>query len=107
MEASFEPLRLRLERSPGVRFKLDAEVAWAPALIDQIAATRAVDTIDFKGHYGFEVDDADALGVLYDRVLAAFPDVYLEDPHDLPEIAQRLGDHLARLAYDAPIGSAE
>jgi hypothetical protein len=26
-------------------------------------------------------------------VLAAVPDAYLEGPHDLPEIAQRLGDH--------------
>jgi hypothetical protein len=28
-----------------------------------------------------------ALDALYDHVLAAFPDAYLEDPHDLPEIA--------------------
>jgi hypothetical protein len=40
-------------------------------------------------------------------VLAAFPDAYLEDPHDLPEIAPRLADHLERVAYDAPIHSAE
>jgi hypothetical protein len=39
--------------------------------------------------------------------VAAFPDAYLEDPHDLPEIAQRLGDHLERVSYDAPIRSAE
>src|ERR1700747_2113801 len=44
----------------------------------------AVDTIDFKGHYGFEVMDPEALGALYDRVLPAFPDAYLEDPHDRP-----------------------
>ena len=49
--------RRRLARSPGVRFKLDAEATWAPALVDQVAATGAVDTIDFKGHYGFEVAD--------------------------------------------------
>jgi hypothetical protein len=40
-------------------------------------------------------------------VLAAFPDAYLEDPHDLPEIAQRLGDHLERVSYDSPIRSAQ
>jgi hypothetical protein len=39
-------------------------------------------------------------------VLAAFPHAYLEDPHDLPEIAQRLGDHLERVSYDSPIRSA-
>jgi hypothetical protein len=106
-EPSIEPVRRRLARFPGVRFKLDAEATWAPALVDEVAATGAVDTIDFKGQYGFEVKDPEALGALYDYVLAAFPDAYLEDPHDLPEIAQRLGDHLERVSYDAPIHNAE
>src|SRR4051794_21189528 len=106
-EPSLEPVRRRLARSPGVRFKLDAEATWSPALVEEIAATGAVDTIDFKGHYGFEAKDPDALGALYDRVLVAFPDAYLEDPHDLPEVAQRLADHLERVSYDAPIGRAE
>ena len=106
-EPSIEPVRRRLARSPGVRFKLDAEATWPPALVDEVAATGAVDTIDFKGQYGFEVKDREALGALYDRVLPAFPDAYLEDPHDLPEIAQRLGDHLERVSYDAPIRGAE
>jgi L-alanine-DL-glutamate epimerase-like enolase superfamily enzyme len=103
---SIEPLRRRLARSPGVRFKLDAEVTWTPALIDEVAATGAVDTIDFKGQYGFEVKDPEALGALYDHVLTAFPHAYLEDPHDLPEIAQRLSEHLERVSYDAPIHNA-
>jgi hypothetical protein len=106
-EPSIEPVRRRLARSPGERFKLDAEATWAPALVDEVAATGAVDTIDFKGQYGLEVEDPEALGALYDHVLAAFPDAYLEDPHDLPEIAQRLGDHLERVSYDSPIRSAE
>ncbi|MBV8988716.1 MAG: hypothetical protein JO372_09175 [Solirubrobacterales bacterium] len=106
-EPSIEPVRRRLARSPAVRFKLDAEASWAPALVEEVAATGAVDTIDFKGQYGFEVKDPEVLGGLYDRVLAAFPDAYLEDPHDLPEITQRLGDHLERVSYDAPIRSAE
>jgi hypothetical protein len=106
-QPSIEPVRRRLARSPGVRFKLDAEATWSPALVDEVAATGAVDTIDFKGQYGLEVKDPTALGALYDRVLAAFPDAYLEDPHDLPEIARRLGDHVERVSYDAPIRSAE
>ncbi len=106
-EPAIEPVRRRLARSPGVRFKLDAEATWPPALVDEVAATGAVDTIDFKGHYGLEVKDPEALGALYDRVLRAFPDAYLEDPHDLPEIEQRLGDHLERVSYDAPIRDAE
>jgi hypothetical protein len=106
-EPSIEPVLRRLSRSPGVRFKLDAEATWPSPLVDEVAATGAVDTIDFKGQYGFEVEDPSALVALYDHVLAAFPDAYLEDPHDLPEIAQRLGDHLERVSYDAPIRSAE
>jgi hypothetical protein len=106
-EPSIEPVRRRLARSPGVRFKLDAEPTWGPALVEEVAATGAVDTIDFKGQYGLEVEDPEALVALYDRVLAAFPDAYLEDPHDLPEIEQRLGDHLERVSYDAPIRSAD
>ena len=106
-DPSIEPVRRRLARSPGVRFKLDAEVSWQPALVDEVAATGAVDTIDFKGQYGFEVKDPEALGALYDRVLRSFPDAYLEDPHDLPEIAARLGDHLERVSYDAPIRNSD
>jgi hypothetical protein len=106
-EPSIEPVRRRLARSPGVRFKLDADATWPRGLIDEVAATGAVDTIDFKGHYGFEVEDPEGLGALYDRLLPAFPDAYLEDPHDLPEIARRLGDHLERVSYDAPIRSAD
>ena len=106
-EPSIEPVRRRLSRSPGVRFKLDAQASWPPALVDEVAATGAVDTIDFKGQYHREVEDPAALGVLYDRVLAAFPDAYLEDPHDLPEIEQRLREHVERVSYDAPIRSAE
>ena len=106
-QPSIEPVRRRLARSPGVRFKLDAEATWAPELVDEVAATGAVDTIDFKGQYGFEVEDPQALANLYDRVIAAFPDAYLEDPHDLPEIASRLGDHLHRVSYDSPIRTAQ
>jgi hypothetical protein len=90
-----------------VRFKLDAQATWTPALVDQVAATAAVDTIDFKGQYGIEVEDPEALLALYDRVLPAFPDAYLEDPHDLPGIAERLGDHLDRVVYDAPVRGPE
>jgi hypothetical protein len=106
-EPSIEPLHRRMARSPGVRFKLDAEATWGPALVEEVAATGAVDTIDFKGQYGFEVTDPEALAALYDHVLAAFPGAYLEDPHDLPAVEQRLGECLDRVSYDAPIRGAE
>jgi hypothetical protein len=37
-----------------VLFKLDAKATWPSALVDEVAATGAVDTIDFKGQYGLE-----------------------------------------------------
>ena len=106
-EPSIEPLQRRIARAPGVRFKLDAKETWPPELIESVAATGAVDTIDFKGQYGFELTDPDALGPLYARIVAAFPDAYLEDPHDRPEVAERLAGHLDRVSYDAPIRGPE
>ena len=35
--ARIEPVRRRLALSPGVRFKLDAEATWTPALVDEVA----------------------------------------------------------------------
>jgi L-alanine-DL-glutamate epimerase-like enolase superfamily enzyme len=105
-EPSIEPLRRRIARAPGVRFKIDAEATWGPELVTEVAATGAVDTIDFKGWYGREVSDPEALAALYDRVIAAFPDAYLEDPHDLPEVTRRLADHVERVSYDSPIRNA-
>ncbi|MDO8189159.1 hypothetical protein Q5424_10280 [Conexibacter sp. JD483] len=105
-EPSIEPVRRRIERSPGVRFKLDAEASWSPQLVDTVAATGMVDTIDFKGHYGMEVRDPAALAALYERVLAAFPEALLEDPHDLPELAPVLRAHADRVSYDAPVTDA-
>ncbi len=100
-------LHRRLARYPGLRFKLDAHPAWTDELIADLVATGAVDTIDFKGMYGIEVEDRDALLALYDRVLAAFEAANLEDAHDDPEVARRLEPHAARLAYDAPIHSVD
>ncbi|WP_445150884.1 hypothetical protein [Baekduia sp. Peel2402] len=106
-EPSADHVHRRLDRAPSVRFKLDAETTWSPELIDALAATGAVDTIDFKGHYGMEVKHPERLGALYDQLVAAFPDAYLEDPHDLPEITARLAGHVDRVSYDAPIHDAD
>ena len=100
--ASADTILRRLERYPRLRFKLDAAVTWTPEIVDALVATGAVHTIDFKGHYGMEVD-RDALPGLYERLLAAFPDALIEDPHDLPEIAALVEPHAARVSYDAPI----
>jgi hypothetical protein len=103
---TFDPIRRRLERHPDLRFKLDVTPAWAPELIDEVAATGAVEIIDFKGHYGLDVAELPELLAMYDRVVRAFPDALLEDVHDLPEVADILGSHTDRISYDAPIHEA-
>jgi hypothetical protein len=103
---SFDPIRRRLERHPGLRFKLDAHPLWSDELIGELVATEAVEIIDFKGQYGLEVTDQAALLAMYDRVIAAFPGALLEDGHDLPEVAERLRPEAGRISYDAPIATA-
>ena len=92
---SIEPLRRRIARSPGVRFKLDAEATWPAALVDEVAATGAVDTIDFKGQYNLEVKDPEALAALYDHVAGGVPGrPTLRTPTTCPGSRTRLADHL-------------
>jgi hypothetical protein len=98
-----DTIHRRLEHYPGLRFKLDAAVTWTPQIIDALAGTGAVHTIDFKGQYGLEIEDASALAGLYELLLEAFPDALLEDPHDLPQVTPLVEPHARRVAYDAPI----
>jgi hypothetical protein len=102
---TFDPIARRLERHPGLRFKLDVTPAWPPELIAEVAATGAVEIVDFKGQYGLEMGDPAALLTMYERVVAAFPDALLEDAHDLPEVTALLEGESHRISYDAPIHS--
>jgi L-alanine-DL-glutamate epimerase-like enolase superfamily enzyme len=104
---TFDPIRRRLERHPGLRFKVDVTADWTPELIEEVAATGAVEIVDFKGQYGLEMGELPALIATYERVLAAFPDALLEDAHDLPEVAALLAPAADRISYDAPIHSLE
>jgi L-alanine-DL-glutamate epimerase-like enolase superfamily enzyme len=102
---TFDPIRRRLERHPDLRFKLDVTPEWTPALMEEVAATGAVEIIDFKGQYGLEMGELPALLAMYERVVATFPDALLEDAHDLPEVAELLAPAAHRISYDAPIYS--
>ena len=102
---SIEPLTRRLERYPTLRFKLDPTVSWDEALIADLVATGAVDSVDFKGLYSGTPVDQPADPVLYERVLTAFPDAWIEDPKLTPEIDALLEPHRARITWDANIHS--
>jgi L-alanine-DL-glutamate epimerase-like enolase superfamily enzyme len=104
---TFDPIRRRLDVHPGLRFKLDVTPAWTQELIDEVAATGAVEIVDFKGQYGLETGELPALLTMYERAIAAFPDALLEDAHDLPEVTAMLEAETDRISYDAPIHSVE
>ena len=106
--ASFTPVERRLEAYPGIRFKLDAEPHWSDELIERLAATGAVDVIDFKGAYKGTVVDVETDPGLYARVAEAMPDAYLEDPDLEPVDARRaLEPYPDRITWDAPIHSVD
>jgi L-alanine-DL-glutamate epimerase-like enolase superfamily enzyme len=100
------PVSGRLAAYPTLRFKLDATTSWTPDLIAALAETGAVDSIDFKALYHGTVVDQEPDPVLYERVVAAFPDAWLEDPDVVTEgtAAALAGEH-DRITWDAPIHS--
>jgi L-alanine-DL-glutamate epimerase-like enolase superfamily enzyme len=101
--STIEPLKKRLDAYPSLRFKLDPTNDWTDELVAEIAATGAVDSVDFKGHYSGSVVDVEPDPALYKRVLEAFPDAWLEDPHEvLYDIVEPYAD---RVTWDAPIHS--
>ena len=103
---TFEPIRRRLEVHPDLRFKLDVTPAWSRELMAEVAATGAVEIVDFKGHYGMDTGEEGALLAMYEHAVGLFPDALLEDAHDLPEVAALLGQAGDRISYDAPIHTA-
>ncbi|CAN5538161.1 hypothetical protein BH20ACT19_BH20ACT19_11490 [soil metagenome] len=101
-------LKRLVERYPHTRFKLDPTNAWTDALIAELAATGAVDSVDLKGHYKGTPVDVDTDPELYRKVAEALPDAWLEDP-DLSDPAADavLEPHRDRITWDAPIHSIE
>jgi hypothetical protein len=98
-------VRELLARYPDTRFKLDATSAWTRALADELHATGAIDVVDLKGYYHGTVVDQPADPVLYQLIVDAFPDAFIEDARFVPEVEQILAPQRARLSFDAPIHS--
>jgi hypothetical protein len=104
--ATIDPVARRLERYPSLRFKLDPTSSWTPEVIAQLVETGAVDSVDFKSLYRGTIVDQPPDPVLYQRVLDAFPDAWIEDPDlETPETAAALEGHHDRVTWDAPIHS--
>jgi hypothetical protein len=103
---SFAHVGRRLTTYPEMRFKVDASFLWDRALVERLAATGAVRTVDFKGQYGMDIGTPEQMLAMYTAVIECFPDALLEDPHDIPEVTELLQPHRARVSYDAPITTA-
>jgi len=103
--ATIGPVRARLDRYPTLRFKLDPTPSWTDALIAELVATGAVDSLDLKGLYVGSVVDNPADPELYRRVAEAFPEAWIEDPALTPETDAVLAPHRDRITWDEPIHS--
>jgi hypothetical protein len=101
---SIEPVTRRLAAYPGLQFKLDYAAAWDEELLAALAATGAVESIDFKGAYKGTPVDVDTVPELYRRCAEVFPQAWLEDP-DLtdPGADEALRPFRDRITWDAPI----
>jgi hypothetical protein len=101
-----EPIHERLHLFPRLRFKLDPTTDWDERLIAQLAATDAVDTLDLKGQYPPQAPVTQPPDPrLYERVVRAFPDAWIEDPAITPETWKVLEPHRDRITWDAPLHS--
>jgi hypothetical protein len=104
--ATLEPIERLLAHYPTLRFKLDPTSSWTPELIDALVATGAVDSVDFKSLYHGTIVDQPPDPVLYQRVVEAFPDAWIEDPDvETQSTAEVLADYHDRITWDAPIHS--
>ena len=103
--SSTEPVRKRLAKYPGLRFKLDPENDWDAELIAELRDLAGVDVLDLKGHYRGTPVDVETDPELYRAVAEAFPGAYLEDPDLNDETRPVLEPHADRITWDAPLHS--
>lgn len=103
--SSIEPLLARLAVYPTLRFKLDPTNDWDDELIAALVQTGAVDSLDLKGFYKDTPVDVETDPELYAKLIAAFPDAWLEDPDVNEETKPLLDPVSARVTWDAPIHS--
>ena len=92
-----------LDRDPGLVFKLDPTPEWTPTLVERLAKTGAIHTLDLKGLYEGTDVDVPADPELYERVLSGFPDAIIEDPALTDETRPLFEGHEGRVSWDYPI----
>jgi hypothetical protein len=103
--SSTEAITKRLDRYPGLEFKLDPENDWEQELIDEIAELATVQVLDLKGFYKGTVVEVETDPELYRAVAEKFPEAYLEDPDLNDDTRPVLEPYMDRVTYDAPLHS--
>ncbi|MFY9487216.1 MAG: hypothetical protein WAP35_00770 [Solirubrobacterales bacterium] len=91
--------------APWLEFKLDAEASWPRELIEDLAATGRVESVDLKGLYVGTVVDSPPDPRLYREVVELFPDAWIEDPAINDQTRPILEPAIDRITWDAPIHS--
>jgi len=92
-----------LDRNPELEFKLDPTSEWTTEVVERLAATDAVRTLDLKGQYHGTTVDQPADPELYERIIEGFPEALIEDP-ELNEATRPLFEgEEARTTWDYPI----
>jgi hypothetical protein len=92
---------------PSLEFKLDPTSAWTDELVAELAATDAVRIVDLKGRYHGTPVDQPADPDLYERIIEAFPEAYIEDPAFTDETRALFDGHEQRITWDYPVTGIE
>ena len=96
-----------LADNPDIEFKLDPTSEWTAEIVDHLADTGAVRTLDLKSAYeGTQVDQAADPG-LYELLLDAFPEAVIEDPDLTAETRPLFDGEEGRVSWDALITGVE
>jgi hypothetical protein len=96
-----------LDRNPALEFKLDPTSEWTDDVVERLAATDAVRTLDLKGQYHGTSVDQPADPDLYERIVEGFPEALIEDPELTEETRPLFEGHEGRVTWDYPIRSVE
>jgi L-alanine-DL-glutamate epimerase-like enolase superfamily enzyme len=96
-----------LDRNPALEFKLDPTADWSTDVVERLAATDAVRTLDLKGQYHGTTVDQPADSDLYERIIEGFPAALIEDPALNDETRALFAGHEGRVTWDYPIRSVD
>ena len=104
-DGDMKPILTRLDRNPGLEFKVDFAADWSEESIQALADTGAVRTVDLKGQYRGAFQGPPADPRLYRMVAENLKDCWLEDPDWSQESALALAPFEDRITWDAVLHS--